>query len=438
MNGDSALGSGSFLKLTAKSMIHYFSGMGLSEFIHHNYYFRINVTENTVLEHTSALIDFTYYPDNYDEFLEQFSENIFPSSNTEKIVFSLNRNMILNHYEKGEDFWSCDYLLCNQANVTRQFTAFCQLSPENSCVIALVLIVDTSWLNNSSSIGRAYSEFDWVTGMYQRAYGARICSEWIRYHSGDYAVVAMLSLNDYDRLHEEGGVDVVNDIIRDIHTKLKNIFVNNCIISRFAENEFCIFIINSTPDRAMELLDEFALSRLSLPAKGGTVSCTVHIGYALYPRNSQDFAELCFFAETALSQAKAPERSQVVRFSREMLTEGSARNGFTLKELSDSIPVPFFVVRPAKEGGEILYADRELIRCFECDSLEDFLLFTGRNPERCIYEEDREKLSALLSEGSGSASLRFIARDGVLKEYRATLYPSESTYCGKLYYLLLS
>ncbi|MCR4909314.1 MAG: diguanylate cyclase [Lachnospiraceae bacterium] len=431
-----------YIRLTAKSLIHHISGMDLSDFIDHNYYLKVDVTENTVLEHLSSVIDFSWYPDNYDEFLEQFAENIFPSADTEKIVFSLNRNILLTRYENGEYFFHNEYLLSNPANVTRQFAASCQLCLEEGNVRALILLIDINWLNNSSSIGRAYSEFDWVTGMYQRSYGFRICNEWIRYHSGDLAVVAVLSLNNYEELKKQAGTDAVNNIIRDIHAKLKGAFGNNCIISRFAEDEFCILIMNSTPDHAVDLLDAFISAKLVLPAGDGNITYTVHIGYAVYPQNSPDFAELCCFAEIALQGADSPERSQIVRFSREMLVYDKNRAGFNLKEISDSLPFPFMVCLPVKGGPELLYGNRELIRFFECDSLEDFLHFANRSPEKLFYEEDRVALLALLrrppedNDANERTPLRITAKNGVIKDVSVVLKHSDSPYYGMLSYLV--
>ncbi len=446
-NNSSGSAPEGYLNLTAKSLIHYFSGMGLSDFIRHNYFLKIDITENTVLEHLSSAVDFSLYPESYDEFLEQFSENIFPSANTEKIVFSLNRNILLSHYENGEYFFHNDYLLCNSANVTRQFTAFCQLFLEEGNIRALILLIDTNWFNNTSSITRAYSEFDWVTGVYQRAYGFRVSNEYLRYHSGDPAVVAALSLNDYDNLRVKYGTDVINDIIRDIHSKLKSTFGSNSILSRFSEKEFCILIINSTPDHAVKLMEKLISSKLFVVHRDLKIAYTIHIGYALYPQNSPDFAELCCFAEIALECADNPERSRLMRFDREMLTMDKNRAGFNMKELADCIPQPFLICLPKRTDAELLYANKELLRLFECETLNDLLKFSSRSPENCFYEEDRETFRTLYRSladypagekiRTETVPIRIMTKTGLIKDFSVFLRMSESSYYGRLCYIML-
>ena len=97
-----------------------------------------------------------------------------------------------------------------------------------------------------------------------------------------------------------------------------------------------------------------------------------------------------------------------------------AEKYLTLDLLSKNLPGAFFVYR-ATGGEEILFANEELVRLFECDSMEDFIKFTNGSFSGLVYPEDVEKVNRTIwdqisiSGGYDYVKYRIITKSGKIK-----------------------
>ncbi|MBR1672659.1 MAG: EAL domain-containing protein [Fretibacterium sp.] len=97
-----------------------------------------------------------------------------------------------------------------------------------------------------------------------------------------------------------------------------------------------------------------------------------------------------------------------------------AEKYLTVEMLSKNLPGAFFVYR-ATGGEEILFANEALIRIFECDSMEDFIKFTGGSFSGLVYPEDVEKVNRTIwdqisvSGGYDYVKYRIITKKGRIK-----------------------
>lgn len=68
-----------------------------------------------------------------------------------------------------------------------------------------------------------------------------------------------------------------------------------------------------------------------------------------------------------------------------------------LKNFVDQMPGGFFIYR-ADESEEILYANKSLLRMFQCDTLKEFRQLTGNSFKGIVYHEDLEEVEQSIKE----------------------------------------
>ena len=97
-----------------------------------------------------------------------------------------------------------------------------------------------------------------------------------------------------------------------------------------------------------------------------------------------------------------------------------AEKYLSLDMLSENLPGAFLIYRAMGEG-EILFASRGLVDLFECDSMEDFIRFTGGCFDTLVYPEDIEKVNRAVwdqisaSGGFDYVRYRVITKNGRIK-----------------------
>ena len=80
---------------------------------------------------------------------------------------------------------------------------------------------------------------------------------------------------------------------------------------------------------------------------------------------------------------------------------------FNLKNIANNIPGAIFVYTL---DGNILYANEELIRMFECKSLDDFMSFTGGTFKGIVHPDDYDEVER-------SIKKQIEADDGGFRDY---------------------
>ncbi|MCR5347819.1 MAG: GGDEF and EAL domain-containing protein [Fretibacterium sp.] len=89
--------------------------------------------------------------------------------------------------------------------------------------------------------------------------------------------------------------------------------------------------------------------------------------------------------------------------------------------LTKNMPGAFLVYK-ATDDEEILFASEGLARLFECDSVEDFMKFTGGSFATLVYPEDVEKINRTIwdqisiSDGFDNIRYRVITKNGHIKD----------------------
>ncbi len=117
-------------------------------------------------------------------------------------------------------------------------------------------------------------------------------------------------------------------------------------------------------------------------------------------------------------------------------------NCMTLEKISANMPGALLVYKK-NEGEEIIFVSREIVRIFECDSIEDFMKFTGGSFSTIVYPEDIEKIEdSIKSQVSATGGYdyiiyRIITKNGNIKTVEDWGHCVHDDQLGDLYYVYL-
>ena len=96
-------------------------------------------------------------------------------------------------------------------------------------------------------------------------------------------------------------------------------------------------------------------------------------------------------------------------------------DSITMKKLSANLPGTLLVYK-ADETHEIIFVSDDISKIFECDSVQDFLRFTGGSFANIVYPEDIEEVDKIIQEqinysgGYDYITYRIITKNGRIKE----------------------
>ena len=93
----------------------------------------------------------------------------------------------------------------------------------------------------------------------------------------------------------------------------------------------------------------------------------------------------------------------------------------TLEKVSSNMPGAFIVYKN-NDAEEIIFASEEIARIFECDSVQDFMKFTGGSFATIVYPEDIEEVENIIRKQIASTggydyiTYRIITKNGNIKK----------------------
>ena len=117
-------------------------------------------------------------------------------------------------------------------------------------------------------------------------------------------------------------------------------------------------------------------------------------------------------------------------------------NSMTLEKISENMPGALLVYK-RNEGEEIVFVNNEIARIFECDSIEEFMKFTGGSFSTIVYPEDIEKIEdSINSQVSATGGYdyiiyRIITKNGKIKTVEDWGHLVHDEDLGDLYYVYL-
>ena len=114
----------------------------------------------------------------------------------------------------------------------------------------------------------------------------------------------------------------------------------------------------------------------------------------------------------------------------------------TLAKISANMPGAFIVYKD-NAAEEIIFASDEIARFFECDSVSDFMRFTGGSFATIVYPEDIEEIEQIIksqvkaTSGFDYITYRIITKNGNIKKIEDWGHYVEDEELGPVYYVYL-
>ena len=120
----------------------------------------------------------------------------------------------------------------------------------------------------------------------------------------------------------------------------------------------------------------------------------------------------------------------------------SENDSITITKLSANLPGTLLVYK-ANENEDIIFVSDDISRIFECDSVQDFMHFTGGSFANIVYPEDVEEISRIIEEqihatgGYDYVTYRIITKNGRIKRVEDWGHFVHDPELGDLYYVYL-
>ncbi|MBQ3446255.1 MAG: EAL domain-containing protein, partial [Synergistaceae bacterium] len=120
----------------------------------------------------------------------------------------------------------------------------------------------------------------------------------------------------------------------------------------------------------------------------------------------------------------------------------SENNTITLNKIAANMPGTLLVYK-ANPAEDIIFVSDDIVKIFECDSVQDFMRFTGGSFANIVYPEDVEEVSEIIKHqiqatgGYDYVTYRIITKNGRIKRVEDWGHFVHDDELGDLYYVYL-
>lgn len=239
---------------------------------------------------------------------------------------------------------------------------------------------------------------DDLTGIYNR-YGFNAKAEkLIARNPGGPLVDVQLDVDDFKLINDLYGHPSGDTVLKSLAESLRAFFPTGALLGRTGGDEFRILLPNCTAAEAKDRLEQFAKTPKSFTWRGVEQHFSISIGYAEYPVDAKDFAQLEHCADVALYQEKMHGKNGCAAYRKEFDVGIRKRLGFALKDISENLPGAFIIYRADKVDDELFYANKEFLRMVGCDTLDELFAYTKNSFRNLIHEDERQGAEASIWE----------------------------------------
>lgn len=395
-------GSPNFLLLASRSFTSIFGYGSFEKFLNNSFYFEVSLTSDKILymnlgKQGMVSTNLDYMSMSYSEIISDIVLNMVVDESQTEIqqFFSIER--LRKKYEQGKIFAETEFLRRSDKNSNpRWLHAAYQIkeSSELNEVLAFFLIFDIDAYRRTNDEIISLIERDNLTGLYNRRTAVNMMDKFLA-EENKFAFI-ILDLDNFKQINDRFGHDCGDKIIQDAASRMNKHF-NDGIIARLGGDEFLVILLKNTADEVETRLKNFSLMPKSIEYKNQQVNYTMSIGYSLFPNQGRNYGELYQNADMALYDVKMAGRNGYRKFSLQMIYDNRAQLGVSLSQISEGMPGGFLLYYD-NENFEILYANKRLVKIYECESLEQFRKFTGNSFQGCVHPDDWEKVQKTIYE----------------------------------------
>jgi diguanylate cyclase (GGDEF)-like protein len=139
------------------------------------------------------------------------------------------------------------------------------------------------------------------------------CDELLRY--GGQAFLLMLDIDFFKKVNDVYGHPAGDEVLRAVSGTLLRRFRKTDMVCRYGGEEFCVFLLSLTGEKAAEIAEECRrqIENLQIPFEDKILRATISIGIAEFPYPAeQTLTSLISRADAALYRAKSGGRNRVM------------------------------------------------------------------------------------------------------------------------------
>ncbi|MBR3316966.1 MAG: EAL domain-containing protein [Atopobiaceae bacterium] len=254
----------------------------------------------------------------------------------------------------------------------------------------------------------------------------------------------LMDIDDFKTLNDVYGHDVGDEALRVIARTLVSVFPNEAVIGRNGGDEFLVMLADADANRTVEFIRALKSKELAFSLDDKRYMLSMSIGYVTYPDQVSSLREAYRKADAALYAVKLNGKGGCEQYRPEMETQYRSQLGFTPRDIAENIPGAIIVHKPGPDGA-ILFANNNLVKMFECDSLQDFLTFVDGVYGGIFHPDDVEHVRETLSRQTtiddvgthDYVDFRIVTKAGHVRHVAQNGHLVEVEGIGKVFYELL-
>lgn len=287
-------------------------------------------------------------------------------------------------------------------------------------------------------------ERDALTGLYNRGGLDKKIDEYMNSHPEEPCTALFIDIDEFKLINDLYGHLCGDEAIRHLARSMSESFPDNSIVGRNGGDEFCILLKNQAGPEVGKKISDFSKKAQLFEFDGHKYSFTISIGYAEYPEQADGRSQILSRADKALYAVKLQGKHGCLKFSQNLNIEQRSRLGFSLNDISSNIPGAILIYK-ADEKEKILYANKECLKLFECDTYQEFLEKTGGSFPGVVHPDDLDRVQSSIKEqiqrhesnGNDYVDYRIITKKGNVKHVMDNGRLVYSDFYGMIFYVLL-
>lgn len=294
---------------------------------------------------------------------------------------------------------------------------------------------------------RGQAHTDGLTGLFNRIGFSTAFQKYVLDNPEEQCVCIMMDLDDFKFINDLYGHDVGDAALVSLASDIRKNFHHGGILARTGGDEFLVVLKNTDKVTAEKLVSDFASMPHSFVWDGKTYSYGVSVGYADYPANAKNQAELIGKADIALYEAKLHGKRSYRGYNESFNIDSNNRKrlGFALSDVSDNLPGAFLIYKADPNDDRILFANDELVKFAGCSNLDDFLGFCDGRFGKLIRPDEQAEVENSIwkqinahSDGSNDyVQFHFATKDGGYKLVLDHGRIVDNEHYGRVFYVLI-
>jgi|GEM_PF-2158591 diguanylate cyclase (GGDEF)-like protein/PAS domain S-box-containing protein len=284
---------------------------------------------------------------------------------------------------------------------------------------------------------------DPLTGIPNQRGFNRLLGELAHDKSIEQAYIIHGDINKFKSFNDRYGHTVGDILLKEFAREAVKLAGKEGAVSRNGGDEFQFFFKNPAPG-TIKKLEEFFNRDHEFRVGGILYTYTISGGIAIYPDMGRNVQDLYDKADIALYHAKLDPHHNIALYNELMNKESRVGVGLSFTDLAAGEPASILIYR-YDETEEILYANDNCLKLFECDDMQEFMKLTKGSFKTLIHPDDMEATEKAIylqqghpdNEGYDFILYRVLTRDGKEKEIMDIGRKIHDPYYGDLFYVLL-